>query len=59
MPGWDWNESTQTYTFDGTTVVGNPNLSFTLSTCEAIVFLDVTREVTGFQVTVTAPAAAP
>ena len=59
MPGWDWNESTQTYAFDGATIKGNPNLSLTLSTCEAIVFLDVTREVTGFQVTVTAPAAAP
>ena len=59
LPGWDWNESTQTYAFDGTTIVRNPNLSFTLSTCEAIVFLDVTREVTGFNVSVIAPAAVP
>ena len=59
FPGWDWNESTQTYAFDVTTIVGNPNLSFTLSTCEAIVFLDVTREVTGFHVHISAPAATP
>lgn len=59
MPGWDWNESTQTYSFDGTTVVGNPNLRLTLSTCESFEFLEVTREVTGFGVSVTAPAAVP
>ena len=59
MPGWDWNEATQTYAFNGTTVVGNPNLSFTLSTCEAIVFLDVTREVTGFHMLLAAPAVVP
>ena len=59
MPGWDWNDSTLTYAFDGTTVVGNPNLCFTLSSCEPIAFLEVTREVTGFNVSVIAPAAAP
>ena len=59
MPGWDWNESTQTYAFDGATIVGNPNLEFTLSTREAIVFLEVTREVTGFHLQLAAPAAVP
>ncbi len=59
LPGWDWNESTQTYAFDVTTIVGNPNLSFTLSTREAIVFLEVTREVTGFGLSLMAPAANP
>lgn len=59
LPGWDWNESTQTYAFYGTTIEGNPNLSFTLSTCEAIVFLEVTREVTGFHFQLAAPAADP
>ncbi len=59
MPGWDWNESTQTYAFDGTTVVGNPNVNFTLSTGEAIVFLEVTREVTGFHLALAAPSANP
>jgi hypothetical protein len=39
--------------------VGNPNLSFILSTREAIVFLEVTREVTGFNFAVLAPAANP
>ena len=57
LPGWDWNESTQTYTFEGKTIVGNPTLSFTQSTCEAVVFLEVTREVTGFSVHLMAPAA--
>jgi len=57
LPGWDWNESTQTYAFDGTTVVGNPNICFTLSTCKPIVFLEVTREVTGFNIHLMAPAA--
>ena len=59
LPGWNWSESTQTYAFDGTTIVGNPNLSFTLSAREAIVFLEVTREVTGFHFTLSAPAASP
>ena len=59
MPGWEWNESTQTYAFDGTTVVGNPNVSFTLSTGETIVFLEVTREVTGFHLALAAPSANP
>ncbi len=56
LPGWDWNESTQTYSFDVTTIVGNPTLSFTLSTREPIVFLELTREVTGFNVHLMAPA---
>ncbi len=59
LPGWDWNESTKTYAFDGTTIVGNPNVNFTLSTREAIVFLEVTREVTGFHLQLAAPAAVP
>ena len=57
LPGWDWNQSTQTYAFDGTTVVDNPNISFTLSTSKSIAFLEVTREVTGFSLHLMAPAA--
>ncbi len=56
FPGWDWNEWTQTYTFDVTTIVGNPTISFTLSTREPIVYLEVTRKVTGFSVQLMAPA---
>ena len=59
MPGWKWDESTQTYTIVGTGIVGNPNITVFLSSREAIGFLEVTREVTGFNFHLMAPAAAP
>ena len=59
MPGWKWDESTQTYLIEGTAIVGNPNITIFLSSRAAIGFLEVTREVTGFNFHLMAPAAAP
>ena len=55
MPGWEWNESIQTYVFNGSTIVGNPTASFVLSSREGIGFLEVTREISGFNFHVSAP----
>ena len=45
MPGWDWNiTSPSTYTFDGTTVSGNPNVNLVLGNNQAIGFLDFSRD---------------
>ena len=54
MPGWDWNASTGTYTFDGNTL---NTLTIALSSCRAIGFLDVTRGSNGFSFGLMAPAA--
>ena len=59
MPGWEWNPSIQTYVFEGIQIVGNPNISFALSSREDIAFLEVSREVTGFNFHLMAPAADP
>jgi serine/threonine protein kinase len=53
MPGWDWNQSTGTYTFDGKT---QNSLTIALSSCKAIGFLDVTRGSNGFSFGLMAPA---
>ncbi len=59
LPGWDWNVSTFTYTFDGTTVPGNPTIAFYLESGLAISGLEVTRDnkFSGFGMS--APSAVP
>ena len=42
MPGWDWNETKGTYTFDGNNVKAS-SITVVLSSCEPIGFLEVTR----------------
>lgn len=55
LPGWAWHELTHTYHFHGRQVAGNPAVSFALSSREAIGFLDVKREITGFNFHLMAP----
>ena len=43
MPGWDWQESTGTYLFDGNTVMEAHSVTIALRSCEPIGFLEVTR----------------
>ena len=43
MPGWDWNETKGTYTFDGNNVK-TASIHVVLSSCDPIDFLEVTRE---------------
>ncbi len=43
MPGWDWQESTGTYSFDGNTVTESHSVTIALSSCEPLGFLEVTR----------------
>ncbi len=44
MPGWDWNGiSANTYTFDGASVGGNPNILFALENNQLIGHLEFTR----------------
>ncbi len=42
MPGWNWTESTGTYTFDGNNVTDS-GITIALESCETIGFLDVSR----------------
>ena len=42
MPGWVWNETKGTYTFDGNNVK-TASITVVLSSCEPISFLEVTR----------------
>ena len=56
MPGWDWNASTGTYTFDGTAVT-NSAITIALSSCKAIGFLEVTRGNNSLSFGLLAPAA--
>ena len=56
MPGWDWNESTGTYTFDGLAVTP-ATITIALSSCREIGFLEVTRSDNSFSFGLMAPAA--
>ncbi len=58
MPGWDWNASTGTYTFDGNTVT-HAAITIALSSCVPIGFLAVTRDTNASSFGLLAPAAAP
>jgi serine/threonine protein kinase len=58
MPGWDWKESTGTYTFDGNTIIDSA-LTIALSSCEPIGFLEVTRGTNRVSFGLAAPTAAP
>ena len=58
MPGWDWNESTGTYTFDGNTVKSS-SITIALTSCEPIGFLEVTRSTNAVSFGLAAPTAAP
>ena len=56
MPGWDWNESTGTYTFDGIAVTPAA-ITIALSSCREIGFLEVTRGDNSLSFGLLAPAA--
>lgn len=43
LPSWDWNPATFTYSFDGSTVSGNPTAAFNLLNNTALFGLEVTR----------------
>lgn len=59
LPGWDWNATTFEYTFDGTTVGGNPTVAFYLNNNAAIGSLSVTRDNSFSNFAVAAPSAVP
>jgi hypothetical protein len=59
MPGWDWNASTYTYSFDGGTVVGNPSITLALGNNQDIGFLDVSRDNSFSTFNIGAPVAVP
>lgn len=50
MPRWEWNESTGTYTFDGSTEAfpGNPNLAFALLSEMQISKLEIDKNTTNY-----------
>ncbi len=56
MPGWDWNESTGIYTFDGLAVTPAA-ITIALSSCREIGFLEATRSDNSFSFGLMAPAA--
>lgn len=58
MPGWNWSESTGTYSLDGNSVDLQSILTIALSSREDISFLQVTRGSTGCSFNLLAPAAA-
>lgn len=58
MPGWNWDGTTGTYTFSGSSVVGNPNIFLGLESNLAISGLDVTRDSTFANFGLGAPLAA-
>ncbi len=57
MPGWNWQESTGTYTFDGNTVPEPSVLTIALTSCREIGFLEVTRSNNEHSFGLLAPAA--
>lgn len=59
MPGWNWNSMAGTYTFSGSSVVGNPNIFLGLESNLAIRGLDVTRDSTFANFGLGAPTAVP
>lgn len=44
MPCWNWDTTSGFYTIDGTTVPGNPTISFALKTLQPIAELQINRE---------------
>lgn len=55
-PGWTWDAGAQSYSFDGTTVSGNPNLAVLLTNNQAIKTLEVTKSGTSYAFSLRAPA---
>ena len=56
MPGWDWQATTGTYSFNGDAVTESHSLTIALSSCEPIGFLEVTRGNNGVSFGLLAPA---
>lgn len=59
LPGWDWNAATFTYSFDGSTVPGNPTAAFNLLNNTAMLGLEVTRDNLNSNFALVAPSAVP
>lgn len=59
MPGWAWDLATFTYTFDGTTIPGNPNIVFAMENNQAMRRLDVNRDISSFSFNLVAPVPEP
>ena len=56
-PGWDWSvTSPSTYTFDGTTVGGNPTVRVVLENNQPIGYLEFSRDLQNNSFHITAPA---
>lgn len=55
MPGWSWHPALDLYRFDGTTVPGNPTISFTLTSNTWFDTLVVTKSSTFNGFSITAP----
>ena len=56
MPGWDWQDSTGTYSFDGNAVTESHSVTIALSSCEPLGFLEVTRDNNSVSFGLLAPA---
>lgn len=59
MPGWNWDTSTSTYTFDGSTVPGNPSVGFYLQNNLDIGSLVVVRDTSFANFAIGAPVPTP
>ncbi|MFB3429785.1 MAG: PEP-CTERM sorting domain-containing protein [Phycisphaerales bacterium] len=59
MPAWNFDAVTGAYTFDGTSVVGNPNVAFYLSNNIALTGLEVQRSTTFSTFSLHAPIPTP
>jgi hypothetical protein len=59
MPGWSWNATTSTYTFDGTTVPGNPTVGFWVTSNVDIASLVVVRDNSSSNFGMAAPVPEP
>jgi hypothetical protein len=60
MPGYDWNGTSEnTYTFDGTTVPGNPNINLLMASALDIGSIEVIRDSNSNSFGFAAPLAVP
>lgn len=59
MPGWNFNALTGTYTFDGTTVPGNPNVAFFLQSTVPLTGLELQRSTAFTTFSLHAPVPSP
>jgi len=59
MPGWNWDTGTSTYTFDGSTVPGNPSVGFYLQNNLDIGSLVVVRDTSFANFAIGAPVPTP